>query len=56
MATAIDSVRKGKTADSAAAEDGFEALEKFTRDLTEEAGAGRLDPVIGREEEIRRAV
>ena len=56
MATAIDSVRKGRTADSAAAEDGFEALEKFTRDLTEEAGAGRLDPVIGREEEIRRAV
>ncbi len=56
MAAAIESVRKGKTAESAAAEDGFEALEKFTRDLTADAAAGRLDPVIGREDEIRRAV
>ena len=56
MAAAIESVRKGKTAESAAAEDGFEALEKYTRDLTADAAEGRLDPVIGREDEIRRAV
>ena len=56
MAAAIESVRKGKTADSAAAEDGFEALDKYTRDLTADAAEGRLDPVIGREDEIRRAV
>ena len=56
LAAAIDSVRKGKTAESANAEDGFEALEKYTRDLTADAAEGRLDPIIGREDEIRRAV
>ena len=44
MAAAIESVRKGKTAQSAGAEDGFEALDKFTRDLTADAAEGRLDP------------
>lgn len=53
---AINERRKGRTADSASAEDGFEALKKYARDLTEVARAGKLDPVIGREEEIRRAV
>jgi ATP-dependent Clp protease ATP-binding subunit ClpB len=53
---AINSVRKGRTADSATAEDGYEALKKYTRDLTAEARAGKLDPVIGRDEEIRRTI
>jgi ATP-dependent Clp protease ATP-binding subunit ClpB len=53
---AIESVRKGRTADSAGAEDSFEALKKFARDLTEAARAGKLDPVIGRDEEIRRTI
>ena len=52
----INEVRKGRTADSANAEESFEALERYARDLTEEAASGKLDPVIGREEEIRRAV
>jgi ATP-dependent Clp protease ATP-binding subunit ClpB len=52
----IEQVRKGRTADSANAEDGFEALKKYTRDLTEAARAGKLDPVIGRDEEIRRTI
>jgi len=53
---AINVQRKGKTADSANAEDQFEALKKYTRDLTEAAHAGKLDPVIGRDEEIRRTI
>ena len=52
----IEQVRKGRTADSANAEDGFEALKKYTRDLTEAAREGKLDPVIGRDEEIRRTI
>ena len=53
---AINSVRKGRTADSAGAEDQFDALKKYARDLTEAARAGKLDPVIGRDEEIRRTI
>ncbi|ESQ90078.1 ATPase AAA [Asticcacaulis sp. AC460] len=48
--------RKGKTADSASAENGFDALKKYARDLTEAAAAGKIDPVIGRDEEIRRTI
>ena len=54
--TAIDSVRKGRTADSANAEAGFDALKKYARDLTQAARDGKLDPVIGRDEEIRRTI
>jgi ATP-dependent Clp protease ATP-binding subunit ClpB len=53
---AVESVRKGRTADSASAEEGYDALKKYTRDLTAEAQAGKLDPVIGRDDEIRRVV
>ncbi len=53
---AIDSLRKGRTADSASAEDGYEALKKYARDLTQSARDGKLDPVIGRDEEIRRTI
>ncbi|WP_439547464.1 ATP-dependent chaperone ClpB [Sandarakinorhabdus sp.] len=53
---AINSVRKGRTADSAGAEGNFDALKKYARDLTEAARAGKLDPVIGRDEEIRRTI
>ena len=53
---AINSSRKGRTADSAGAEDSFDALKKYARDLTEAARAGKLDPVIGRDEEIRRTI
>ena len=53
---AINAVRKGRTADSAGAEDQFDALKKYARDLTEAARAGKLDPVIGRDEEIRRTI
>ncbi|EFL87942.1 ATP-dependent chaperone ClpB [Ahrensia sp. R2A130] len=53
---AIESVRKGRTADSASAEDGYDALKKYAQDLTALAREGKLDPVIGRDEEIRRAV
>ncbi len=54
--SAINDVRKGRTADSANSEESFEALERYARDLTQEAADGKLDPVIGREEEIRRTV
>ena len=54
--TAINALRKGKTADSANAEEQYEALKKYTRDLTEAAQSGKLDPVVGREEEIRRTI
>ena len=53
---AINDVRKGRTADSASAEDGYDALKKFARDLTEAAREGKIDPIIGRDEEIRRAM
>ncbi len=53
---AIDDLRKGRTADSASAEDSFDALKKYARDLTDAARKGKLDPVIGRDEEIRRAI
>lgn len=52
----INDMRKGRTADTAGAEDQFEALQKYARDLTEVARAGKLDPVIGRDEEIRRTI
>ncbi|TMV94891.1 ATP-dependent chaperone ClpB [Thioclava sp. BHET1] len=53
---AINDLRKGRTADSASAEDGYEALKKYARDLTEAAEQGKIDPIIGRDEEIRRAM
>ena len=53
---AINELRKGRTADSATAENAYEALSKYTRDLTEAARDGKLDPVIGRDEEIRRTI
>ena len=53
---AIDKIRKGRTAQSATAEEGYGALEKYTRDLTAQAREGKLDPVIGRDEEIRRVI
>ncbi|HEY9536548.1 MAG TPA: ATP-dependent chaperone ClpB [Kiloniellaceae bacterium] len=53
---AINAMRKGRRADTATAEDQYEALNKYARDLTEVARAGKLDPVIGRDEEIRRTV
>ncbi|MGC2411784.1 MAG: ATP-dependent chaperone ClpB [Stellaceae bacterium] len=54
--TAIEAVRKGRKAESASAEEGYDALKKYARDLTEAAREGKLDPVIGRDEEIRRTV
>jgi ATP-dependent Clp protease ATP-binding subunit ClpB len=54
--TAINDLRKGRTADNATAENAYEALKKYTRDLTDAARTGKLDPVIGRDEEIRRAI
>ncbi|WP_108663431.1 ATP-dependent chaperone ClpB [Acuticoccus kandeliae] len=53
---AIAKLRKGRTADTASAEGQYEALKKYTRDLTEDAREGKLDPVIGRDEEIRRTI
>jgi ATP-dependent Clp protease ATP-binding subunit ClpB len=53
---AINDVRKGRTADTASAEQGYDALKKYARDLTEAAKEGKLDPVIGRDEEIRRTI
>ncbi|QTC90976.1 ATP-dependent chaperone ClpB [Brevundimonas goettingensis] len=53
---AITDVRKGKTADSAAAEDGYDALKRYARDLTQAARDQKIDPVIGRDEEIRRTI
>jgi ATP-dependent Clp protease ATP-binding subunit ClpB len=54
--TAINDLRGGRTADTAGAEDRYDALKKFARDLTEAARDGKLDPVIGRDEEIRRTI
>jgi ATP-dependent Clp protease ATP-binding subunit ClpB len=53
---AINAIRKGRTADTASAEQGYDALKKYARDLTEMAQQGKLDPVIGRDEEIRRTI
>jgi ATP-dependent Clp protease ATP-binding subunit ClpB len=53
---AIANIRKGRKAETASAEQGYDALKKYTRDFTEEARNGKLDPVIGRDEEIRRTV
>lgn len=53
---AVDNLRQGRTADSANAEEGYEALSKYALDLTDAARAGKLDPVIGRDEEIRRTI
>ena len=53
---AAKAVRKGKTADSASAEEGYDALKRYARDLTQAARDGKLDPVIGRDEEIRRTI
>jgi ATP-dependent Clp protease ATP-binding subunit ClpB len=53
---AINDLRKGRTADSAGAEQSYDALKKYTRDFTEAAAKGELDPVIGRDEEIRRTI
>ncbi|QIL01743.1 ATP-dependent chaperone ClpB [Sphingomonas sinipercae] len=53
---AIEQLRGGRTADTQGAEDRYDALKKYARDLTEAARAGKLDPVIGRDEEIRRTV
>lgn len=52
----INEYRKGRIADSESAEDNFEALKKFTIDITQKAKEGKLDPVIGREHEIRRTI
>ena len=56
LAAAISDIRKGRTADSASAEDSYDALKRYARDLTEAARQGKLDPVIGRDEEIRRTI
>jgi ATP-dependent Clp protease ATP-binding subunit ClpB len=53
---AINDIRKGRTADTASAEDGYEALKKYAQDLTARAEEGKIDPIIGRDEEIRRAM
>ncbi|MBO6504058.1 MAG: ATP-dependent chaperone ClpB [Kordiimonadaceae bacterium] len=53
---AINQIRKGRAANSASAEDAYDALKRFAQDLTEQAREGKLDPVIGRDEEIRRTV
>jgi ATP-dependent Clp protease ATP-binding subunit ClpB len=53
---AINSLRKGRTADTSSAENAYDALKKYARDITEAARSGKLDPVIGRDEEIRRTI
>ena len=53
---AAGAMRKGRTADSASAEEGYDALKRYARDLTQAARDGKLDPVIGRDEEIRRTI
>ena len=53
---AINDIRKGRTADTASAEDTYEALEKYAHDLTKAADEGKIDPIIGRDDEIRRAM
>ena len=56
LVKAIADLRKGRTADTATSEEKYEALKKYSRDLTEAARTGKLDPVIGRDEEIRRCI
>ena len=56
LEAAIASLRGGRNADSASAENAYDAMKKYARDLTEAARAGKLDPVIGRDEEIRRTI
>ncbi|SDG47123.1 ATP-dependent chaperone ClpB [Roseospirillum parvum] len=56
LAEAIAALRKGRTADSQSAEDSYDALKRYARDLTQAARQGKLDPVIGRDEEIRRTI
>ncbi len=53
---AINALRKGRTADNASAENAYDALKKYARDLTQAARDGKIDPVIGRDEEIRRTI
>ncbi|ULB11033.1 ATP-dependent chaperone ClpB [Cereibacter azotoformans] len=53
---AINDIRKGRTADTASAEEGYDALKKYARDLTQAARDGKIDPIIGRDDEIRRAM
>ena len=53
---AINDLRKGRTADTASAEEGYDALKKYARDLTQAARDGKIDPIIGRDEEIRRTM
>jgi ATP-dependent Clp protease ATP-binding subunit ClpB len=53
---AIEAIRKGRNADSATAENSYDALKKYARDLTQDVREGKLDPVIGRDEEIRRTI
>ncbi|TDK46298.1 ATP-dependent chaperone ClpB [Antarcticimicrobium luteum] len=53
---AINDIRKGRTADTANAEEGYDALKKYARDLTEAAREGKIDPIIGRDDEIRRSM
>jgi ATP-dependent Clp protease ATP-binding subunit ClpB len=53
---AIEALRKGRTADSSSAENAYDALKKYARDLTQAARDGKIDPVIGRDEEIRRTI
>ena len=53
---AIEDIRKGRTADTASAEEGYDALNRFALDLTESAREGKIDPIIGRDEEIRRCI
>ncbi|SNX72243.1 ATP-dependent Clp protease ATP-binding subunit ClpB [Cereibacter ovatus] len=53
---AINDIRKGRTADTASAEEGYDALKKYARDLTQAARDGKIDPIIGRDDEIRRSM
>src|SRR3954469_23828298 len=53
---AINALRKGRTADTSSAENAYDALKKYARDLTQAARDGKIDPVIGRDEEIRRTI
>ena len=53
---AINDLRKGRTADSASAEESYDALKKYSQDLTQQARDGKMDPIIGRDEEIRRTI
>jgi len=53
---AINDIRKGRTADTSSAEEGYDALKRYSRDLTQAAADGKIDPVIGRDEEIRRTI